>query len=158
MKNCVASLFTFFEKVLQCSSKLNILYRSVFRCKVLKLHLFEVLSTVLTGIFFFAGRKYVDLVVISSMGRGRNFYSIFTKSQKLYLHKIFNIGLTAKVRILRFHTRRKMYITPVLLKSYSFNNFLNTSNFASVCFFSKKFFFHLKKYLCHVYIYVMTLT
>ena len=31
-----------------------------------------------------------------------------------------------------------MYITPVLLINYSFHNFLNRSNFAFVCFFSKK--------------------
>ena len=33
-----------------------------------------------------------------------------------------------------------MLTTPVLLKNYSFHNVLNRSNFAFVCFFSKKMF------------------
>ena len=33
-----------------------------------------------------------------------------------------------------------MHITPVLLKNYSSHNFLNRSNFAFFCFFSKKNF------------------
>ena len=33
-----------------------------------------------------------------------------------------------------------MHITPVLLKIYSFHNFLKRSNFAIVCLFSKKNF------------------
>ena len=58
---------------------------------------------------------------------------------------------------LPFYTRCKMHRTPVLLKNYSFYNFLNRSNFVFVCFFSKKLF-NLKKCLCHVFVYAMALT
>ena len=54
------------------------------------------------GIFFFAGRKCVDLVVIFNKGREKNFCGIFTKLKKLCLHKIFNIGLTTKVNSREF--------------------------------------------------------
>ena len=51
-------------------------------------------------------RKYVDLVVISNIGRGRNFGDIFTKSQKLVYIKyltLINIGLVTKVNCLKFN-------------------------------------------------------
>ena len=45
-----------------------------------------------------------------------------------------------------------MHVTPVLLKNYSFHDFLKRFlNFAFVYF--QKQFFHLKKCLCHVYVY-----
>ena len=86
-KNCVTSLFTFFEKVFDSCK----FFTAVFRCKVLRtvFYSFEVQSTVLVASEF-PGRKNVDLVVI--FNKGRNFYGIFTKSQKLCLPKIFNIG------------------------------------------------------------------
>ena len=64
LKNYVASLFTFFEKV--------------FRCKVLKTLIFLLAWSSIhsIGILFFTGRKYVDLVDISNIGRGRNFCGI----------------------------------------------------------------------------------
>ena len=48
---------------------------------------------------------------------------------------------------MHFYTRCKMHRTPVLLKNYSFHNFLNRSNFAFVCFFSKKIFSPQKMFL-----------
>ena len=41
--------------------------------------------------------------------------------------------------ILRFYTWCKMLRTPVLLKNYSFHNFLNRSKFAFACLLKKKF-------------------
>ena len=76
-------------------------YRSVFRRKILK-PLFVWSSIHSIGIFFFAGRKCVDLVVIFNKGREKNFCGIFTKLKKLCLHKIFNIGLTTKVNSREF--------------------------------------------------------
>ena len=49
-----------------------------------------------TGIFFFARKKCDDLVVFFNKGREKNFFVIFIKSQKLCLHKIFNIVSTTK--------------------------------------------------------------
>ena len=111
------------------------------------------------GIFFFAGRKCVDLVVI--FNKGRDFFRICTKSQNLCLHKIFNTGSTTKVNSREFCVFildvNCTELQPVLLKSYSFHNFLSRSNFAFVFFFSKKIFFTSKKCLCHVYVYDMAL-
>ena len=54
---------------------LRILYRLVFRCKVLRpfVFLFVWSSIHSIGIFFFAGRKCVDLVVIFNKGREETF-------------------------------------------------------------------------------------
>ena len=71
-------------------------------------------------------------------GKGRNFCGIFIKSQKLCLHKIFNIGLAMKVNcheFLLFYAQCKMHITPVSLKNYSFFTIFWTDR---VCFFSTK--------------------
>ena len=54
------------------------------------------------GIFFFAGGECVDLVVISNKGREENLMGIFTKLQKLCLHKIFNISSTTKINFVNF--------------------------------------------------------
>ena len=75
MKNYVASLFAFFEKVFVIC---DFFYRSVLRCKVLKTLIFLFAWSYIhsIGILFFTGRKYVDLVDISNIGRGRNFCGI----------------------------------------------------------------------------------
>ena len=54
------------------------------------------------------------------------------------------------VWVLRFYTRCKMHITPVLLKNYSFHNFLNRSNFAFICCFSKKKFSPQKMFMSYL--------
>ena len=83
---------------------LQIFYHSMLRCKVFRPFLFLFVWSPIhsIGIFFFARRKYVDLVDISNVGRGRNFCGIFTKLEKLRLHKIFNVGLTITVDYLEF--------------------------------------------------------
>ena len=87
------------------------------------------------GIFFFAGRKCVDLVVIFNKGREETLTLIITKSQKLCLTLVRPRKLIAT-----YFKWCKMHITLVSLKNYSFHNFLNRSNFAFVCFFSRKIF------------------
>ena len=128
MKYHVASLFTFFKKAFAICK--------VFTARCLdvrfwNLFYFIVWSSIHNiGIFFFGGRKCDDLVVI--FNERWNFCGIFTKSQKLCLHKIFNIRSTTKVNF-SIYTRCKTHITPILLKNYSFHNFLNrSSNFAFV--------------------------
>ena len=93
------------------------------------------------GIFFFAGRKCVDLVVTFKQGKGRNFGGIFTKFQKLCLHKIFNIGSTTKVNcIFLFYIQCKMHITPVSLKIIHFTIFLTDQTSPLVVSFQNKIF------------------
>ena len=95
------------------------------------------------GIFFFAERKCVDLVVIFKKGSEETF------AVSLQIHKtclwikyltLVRPGKLIAVNFTFFFTRCKMHITSVLLKNYSFRNFLNRSNFAFVCFFSKIIF------------------
>ena len=45
-----------------------------------------------------------------------------------------------------------MHITPVLLKNYSFHNFVNRLNFAFVCFCSKKKFLTQKLFMSCLYL------
>ena len=84
LKNYVASLFTFFEKVFPICK--------FFTAWCLDVRFWDLLYFICLkfkhsiGIFFFAERKCVDLVVIFI--KGRNFCGIFTKSQKLCIHKI----------------------------------------------------------------------
>ena len=141
----------FLKKSLQFAN----FYRLLLRCKVLRFFVFLfVWSSIHSiGILFFAGRKYVGLVVVSNKEREETFavslQDIFTN-----LHEIFNTGSTIKVNCIKYR-----YITPVLLKNCSFHIFLNRSNFAFACFFLLFFLiFQLKKSLYDVYAYAMALT
>ena len=82
LKNYVASLFIFLKSL--CN--LQIFYRLLFRSRILRpfaFYLFEVQSTVLI-IFFFAGRKCVDLVVIFNKGREETF-AVSLQNRKTYV-------------------------------------------------------------------------
>ena len=94
------------------------------------------------GIFFFAGRKCVDLVVIFNKGREETSVVFLNNCKSCVCIKYLTLVRPRKLIlwILRFYTWCKMHRTPVLLKNYSFHNFLNRSNFAFVCFFSKRNF------------------
>ena len=95
LKNHVPSLFTFFESL--CN--LQIFYHVVFRCKVLNplfffcffffVFFFEVWSRVLVS--FFNRKKMCWFSSYLIKREGKKLGSIFTKSRKLCLHKIFNI-------------------------------------------------------------------
>ena len=80
----IASLFTFLEKVFPICN--------FFTAWCLDVRFWDLLYFICLkfkhsiGIFFFAERKCVYLVVIFI--KGRNFCGIFTKSQKLCMHKI----------------------------------------------------------------------
>ena len=102
--------------------------------------MFEILSAVLYWYLLLRREKYLDLVVISNTGMGRNFCDIFSKSQKLCLHKIFNIGLTTKDNCLEFYTRYKMFITPVLLKIIHFTISWTDQTLPLFASFRKNFF------------------
>ena len=81
------------------------------------------------------------------------------KLQKLCLYKIFNIDSTTKVNCHEFtilYSIQNVH-NPGVAKDYLSHNFLIRSNFAFVSFQKKKVF-HLKKCLCHVYVYAMALT
>ena len=99
LKYHVGSLFIFFEKVFAICK--------VFTARCLDARFWDLFYFIVwcsvhsIGIFFFAERKCVDLVVI--FNEGWNFWGIFTKSQKLCLHKIFNIGSTSKVNCRKFY-------------------------------------------------------
>ena len=100
------------------------------------------------GIFFFTGRKYVDLVVIFNNRKT----CVSIKCLTLFRPwKLITVNLTS-------FTRCKMHITPVLLKNYSFHIFLKQIKLCLGLFLFKKNFFPLKKCLCHVNVYVMALT
>ena len=97
--NYVASLFAFFEKVFAICNFFN---WSVFRCDVLRpflFYLFEVQSTVLVSSSS-QRRKCVDLAVI--FNKGRNFCGIFTKLQRLSLHKILTLVQSRKLIAVNF--------------------------------------------------------
>ena len=80
LKNCVASLFTFFKKVFtDCE-----FYILVFRCKVLGpfISIFICCNSIQSiGIFFFAGRKCFDLVITSNKERQETF-AIYLQNRK----------------------------------------------------------------------------
>ena len=107
------------------------------------------------GIFFFAGKKCVDLIVIFSKGRKEGFaVSLQNRKSCVYIKYLTLIRPWKLIAMnLIFYTGGKTYINPVLLKKYSFHNFLNRSNFAFVCFFSKKLFSSQKMFMswsCHL--------
>ena len=154
MKKFVASSFTFFEKVFAAGK--------FFTTRCLDIRFWDVLYFICLKF----NPQYWYLLLYSTktcwfrsyflQGKGRNFCGIFIKSQKLCLHKIFNIGLTMKVNcheFLLFYAQCKMRITPVSLKNYSFHNLLNRLR---LFLFNKKV--NLKTCLCHVYVYAMVLT
>ena len=93
------------------------------------------------GIYFFAGWKRVDLVVTFNKGREETFAVSLQNRKSCVCIKYLTLVRPQKLIlwILRFYTWCKMLRTPVLLKNYSFHNFLNRSKFAFVCFFKKKF-------------------
>ena len=139
LKTTVKKKIIYFWKIMlllysQFSKRsLQMFHHLVFKCKVLRsfvFYLFEVQSTVLE----------------------RNFYDIFIKLQKLFAKKYLILVRSGKLIpwILRFYTRCKMHITPVLLKNYSFHNFLNRSNFAFICCFSKKKFSPQKMFMSYL--------
>ena len=142
LKNYVSSLAKFFEKFFAIC---EFFYRSVLKCKVLKslIFLFVWSSIHSIGIFFFAGRKYVDLVVISNIERGRNFCGTFTKSQKLCLHKIFNTGLTTKVNCLEFYVFILDVHKSSIAKKFFISQFLEQIKFYLCLLLFKESYFHL---------------
>ena len=84
-------LYSYFLKK---SSQFGNFLPLVERCKVLRafiflcVYIFIISSIHSIAIFFFAGRKYIHLVVISNIGWGRSFRGILTILQKLCLRKI----------------------------------------------------------------------
>ena len=71
---------------------LQISYRWVFRCKVLRSLVFICLKFIPQYYYLLLCReKMVWFISYFEQGKGRNFCGIFTKSRKLCLHKIFNI-------------------------------------------------------------------
>ena len=95
---------------------LRIFYRSLYRCTGLRHFVFLFVWNFLhsIGIFFFVGRKCIDLVLISN--EGRHFCGVSTNSQKLCLQGLF----------------RPLKLVVV--------NFPFLSNFVIVCFFLYIFF------------------
>ena len=142
----------FFEKL--CCFFIHIFWKSlcylrifqhlVLRCKVLRtflFYLFEIQSPV--------------LVSPSSEGENVLIWQLLLKRDRKkllrYLYKIAKSCIYIKYLTLvrprklihmnfAFFTRCKMHRTPVLLKNYSFQNFLNKSNFAFVCFCSQNIY------------------
>ena len=82
---------------------LQIFYRSVFRCKVLRpfvFYLFEVQSLVLVSYSPPGENVLVQKLFLTR--KGKKLCDIVAKSQKLCFHKIFNIGSTTKVNSREF--------------------------------------------------------
>ena len=94
------------------------------------------------SVSFFGGRKCVDLVVTFNKGREETFaVSLQNRKSCIYIKYLTLVWSRELIHMnFAFFTRCKMHKTPVLLKNYSFQNFLNKSNFAFVCFCSKKFY------------------
>ena len=96
------------------------------------------------GIFFFTGRKYVNLVVIFNNRKT----CVSIKCLTLFRPwKLITVNLTS-------FTRCKMHITPVLLKNYSFHIFFKQIKLCLGLFLFKKIFFPSKNVyvmfmLCH---------
>ena len=82
---------------------LQIFYRSVFRCKVLRpfvFYLFEVQSTVLVSSSSQGENVLIQQLFLTR--EGKKLCVIFAKSQKLCLHKICNIDSTTIVNSCEF--------------------------------------------------------
>ena len=110
---------------------------------------FFVWSSILSGgIFFFAGRKCADLVVIFNNGRNL-WYLVVQNWKSCFCIKYLTLVWLQKLIPV-------MHRTLVLVNNYLFHNFLNISNFAFVS--SQKNIFHFKKCLCYVYVYATALT
>ena len=89
--------------------------------------------------YLLLGRKRMCwFVFVFNKGREETFAGSL-QNRKSCL-SLFRPRKLISVWVLRFYTRCKMHITPVLLKNYSFHSF------------------HLKKCLCHIYVYVIALT
>ena len=144
-----------YSNFLKKSLQLANFYRFLLRCKVLRFFVFLFVWSCIhsIGILFFAGRKYVGLVVVSNKEREETFavslQDIFTN-----LHEIFNTGSTIKVNCIKYR-----YITPVLLKKLFISHLFEQIKLC-LCLFLSFFFliFQLKKSLYDVYAYAMALT
>ena len=94
LKNFVTSLFTFFEKFFAI-------------CKFFTAQCLDVRFLYFTCLKFNPQYRYLLLckehVCWFGEGKGRNFCCIFTKSQKLCLHKMFAIGSTMKINCREFY-------------------------------------------------------
>ena len=92
--------------------------------------------------YFLCRGTCVELVVIFNKGWEETFMVSLQNCRSCVCIKYLTLVRPRKLIpwVLRFCTRCKMHRTPVLLKHYSFHNFLNSSNFVFVCFFSKKNF------------------
>ena len=100
-KNCVTSLFTFFEKVFDSCK----FFTAVFRCKVLRtvFYSFEVQSTVLVASEF-PGRKNVDLVLTFNKEREETFtVSLQNRKSCVCLKYLTLVGSTTKVNCHEFY-------------------------------------------------------
>ena len=91
-------------------------------------------------ISFFTGRKCVDMVVTFNKGREKTF-AVSLQNRKSCICIIYlTLVQPRKLIPVNFEFLYSMHRTPVLLKNYLFHTFLNRTNFALVCFFSKKNF------------------
>ena len=139
-------------------------------------YLFEVQSTVLVSSVSSSQGENVLNQQLFLTREERKLCGILIKSQKLCLHKIFNIALPRKLIAMNlfFYTQFKMNITLVSLKNYSFCIFFEQIKLP-VCLFlfkkkqktkkqknpnnnNNKKKTALKKCLCNVYVYAMALT
>ena len=93
-KSCCFFIYIFRKSL--CN--LQIFYHSVFRCKVLTpfvCYLFEVQSTVLVSSSSQTENALIQQLFLTR--EGKKLLRYFTKSQKMSLRKVFNIGSTTKV-------------------------------------------------------------
>ena len=91
--------FFIFEKVFAIC---NFFYHLVFRCKVLRpfvFYLFEVQSTVLASSSSQGEKEgvLIQLLFLTREGKGRNFYDIFIKLQKLFAKKYLILARSGKL-------------------------------------------------------------
>ena len=91
-------------------------------------------------ISFFTGRKCVDMVVTFNKGREKTFAVSLQNRKSCICIKYLTLVRPRKLIPVNFEFLYSMHRTPVLLKNYLFHTFLNRTNFALVCFFSKKNF------------------
>ena len=100
LKKYVGSLFTFPEKVFAIFKFFTARCLNVRFLRPFAFYLFEVQSTVLVS-YSLPGENEL-IYKLFSIREGKKLCVIFAKSQKLCLHKIFNIGSTTKVNSREF--------------------------------------------------------
>ena len=139
LKNYVASIFTFFIKVFAICNYfttwcLDVRFRDLLFFICLKFNPQYWYLLLRRG-------RCVDLVVIFNKGREETFIVSLQDCKSCVCIKYLTLVRPRKLIpwTLRFYTRYKIYRTKVLLKNYSFHNFLNRSDFVFVCLFSKNF-------------------